>query len=966
LPNSTFQQSPDKPFGQDKALEASKVEEFNKLAFGLAWLSRDLYLKGFNIVQVDKDKRPLLSWSWESRPSWGEIEEVLKRRFKELSGLAVIAGPENPKRPLCWLVIVDIDDPRALGGLRALMELVETSVSWRTGPRCPRCYDKQHIEVLEPGRLLRCPKCVETFKAEEAPRGLGVMFYVSSDLVEKYLKGTVRGKGVELLVRNYQVIPPSIHKTGVAYEWIRPLDFSKEDFGIRTLTEEELLELLKEIGAVKEVRAEVEERRSKKLRELNDTQLLKVKELLKPAYLPGNRQFMWLFLSGYGAKAGISPISIAKLLKMLYEETGDGDDMRTRASALVYSYKKAGIDLEPYAEELKQLLGVEPYGLEREISEAEVKGKTGLQEVLESVLGEERALEVLRELEENFGVASPYKDSIIELLDFEAQLYAVANLRKLITARARRREDESGSRLVYKERVAIGAPTDVVVFFNPIGGITKYQVKWEVSTRPRPIVIGPCLLEEIVDRLKAEGLITCSRLASDVIAAIIEGFIRRRRATVKTELETPGFYYLDGKLVAVGYQVEEPSRGELRRALELLNEIATKWFERVLDRFATVIKWWVLAPFDYVIKQMGAGYLPGLYQYGPPNTGKSTLNRIGQAMWGFKYPEIASEDYEIPGSSTDNPARLEHWISRGTFPICIKEPRAIFENPVTVEMVKSAMEGLIARGKYRRGGYSTAPSLANLSFTSNTYLPSDPSLIGKRLFVVKYSYGEVLNPDRGEDRDLMNRFEREVLPRLGELSPIGKHVASKVFEAPELLRRATWVGNSWLDVAEELLRGGYEDVGLEPPAWLRERSVVESMTEAYEDKRESIRVFLVKRINEEYSRSVGRVLVEMGDKSVSLERSDLSLEERAKVVLEKRLIPWLILKGGTVYATTGLVKELERELRDDMGGLKSIAEMLGWDYEKKHHFREGKEERNVSVAYTSIEDFLAFLTAEPT
>jgi hypothetical protein len=84
------------------------------------------------------------------------------------------------------------------------------------------------------------------------------------------------------------------------------------------------------------------------------------------------------------------------------------------------------------------------------------------------------------------------------------------------------------------------------------------------------------------------------------------------------------------------------------------------------------------------------------------------------------------------------------------------------------------------------------------------------------------------------------------------------------------------------------------------------------------------------------------------------------------VVLEKRLIPWLILKGGTVYVTTGLVKELERELRDDMGGLKSIAEMLGWDYEKKHHFREGKEERNVSVAYTSIEDFLAFLTAEPT
>ena len=89
MPNSTFQQSPDKPFeGQDKALKASKVEELNKLASRLAWLSRDLYLKGFNVVPVDKDKRPLLSWSWESR---------LEERSEERSRLTDLKSSKTEK-----------------------------------------------------------------------------------------------------------------------------------------------------------------------------------------------------------------------------------------------------------------------------------------------------------------------------------------------------------------------------------------------------------------------------------------------------------------------------------------------------------------------------------------------------------------------------------------------------------------------------------------------------------------------------------------------------------------------------------------------------------------------------------------------------------------------------------------------------------------------------------------------------
>lgn len=59
-----------------------------------------------------------------------------------------------------------------------------------------------------------------------------------------------------------------------------------------------------------------------------------------------------------------------------------------------------------------------------------------MQEMLEGVLGEEKSLAVLHELSEILGTLSPYKDSVIELLDHGKQLYAVANLKRLVIARA--------------------------------------------------------------------------------------------------------------------------------------------------------------------------------------------------------------------------------------------------------------------------------------------------------------------------------------------------------------------------------------------------------------------------------------------------------------------------------------------------------------------------------------------------
>ncbi|MEM4535574.1 MAG: hypothetical protein QW764_05995, partial [Desulfurococcaceae archaeon] len=308
------------------------------------------------------------------------------------------------------------------------------------------------------------------------------------------------------------------------------------------------------------------------LRELSDSEILRIVDLLKDAYKPGYRQFLVLYLSGWLAKARVSPLSAVKIVQHLRESTGDTDSPKTRLSAVVYSYKKAGINVDEYASEIESIAGVKPYGLEREIQEEKVKGVTGLQEILESTLGEDKALAVIHELSEILQTLSPFKDSVVELLDYEKQLYAVANLRKLVIVRAKR--DPKSNSLLYRERVAVVCPTRVVVYSNPIGGVTKYEVVFEGATLQRPLVVGPALLDEIADRLSIEGLVYHRKLIYDTLSAIIQAFIRKNKAEVKTEIESPGFYLVDNRIITVKYNVESVDTERLKQALQLLNELA--------------------------------------------------------------------------------------------------------------------------------------------------------------------------------------------------------------------------------------------------------------------------------------------------------------------------------------------------------------------------------------------------------
>ena len=701
----------------------------------------------------------------------------------------------------------------------------------------------------------------------------------------------VKGEG------GYVIAPPSLHPTGATYTFVFN---DPRETSISTISISDFKALL---HLFKHEEPEKEEPREK--RQLSEKQILEIVELLKEAYRPGNRDFIVFYLTGWLKKAGVSYESARRIVELLAEQDEERD---SRIYVLDRTYG---------------LRGTQP-------SEDELKGKTGLQELLEEALGEERALEVIRRIEELLGVSSPFRDSIIELLDYEKQIYAIANLRRLIIARGRKADNK----LVYKERIAPIAPTKVVVYQNPLGGITKYEIVFEGSTLRRPLIIGPALIEDIIGRLRAEGLVYHKRLIDDVLNALIQGYIRKGKAEVKEEIEAPGFYLINGKILVVRWEIKEVSEEELKEALELLDELATKWFGHAQERFATVIKWYMIAPFIYIYKQKKR-WIKWLYLYGDPDTGKSTQSKIGASIWSLSL-------IEKPGSGVSSPARLEKVLSEGTFPVMIKEPGEMLNNEAVTEMIKSAIEDVLARGKFVRGAYVETPALAPIVFTSNRYVPKDPGLI-KRLLILNYTYGERIPPEK------QDHFKKEVESRFSKLGVLGHWIAKRIVDNPELLEM------DWMQLSTKLLKEAYEEAGLEAPSWIELWYRIEE--NVYEDIKETIRNYLLKRINEEYNRFVGRVLVEKPSGYTELApKTELSFEDRVRVVLENMLLPWARLKDGEVIITTGFVNEV-RSVTGDIGGLKSIAELLNWEYRKSMKL----EKRVIQAIVVKLQEFIDFL-----
>ena len=96
--------------------------------------------------------------------------------------------------------------------------------------------------------------------------------------------------------------------------------------------------------------------------------------------------------------------------------------------------------------------------------------------------------------------------------------------------------------------------------------------------------------------------------------------------------------------------------------------------------------------------------------------------------------------------------------------------------------------------------------------------------------------------------------------------------------------------------------------------------------------------------------------VETDDGLKVLDSSEADLATRVRVVLEKNLLEWAALRDGKAYFTIGFAKEVQERI-GDVGGLKGLAELLGWEY--KLVKVDGKTRRAAIVSIKRLLELLA-------
>ena len=696
----------------------------------------------------------------------------------------------------------------------------------------------------------------------------------------------------------FVVAPPSPHPSGKGYQFINKPE------KIAELTWEEYATLLKILEGDKETPSN--EPSISKEGKLSEAEILEIVNLIRPIYRQGYRNYIILFLSGWLRKAGIDYDSAKRLIQILAE--GDEEkDLRLYVLDRTYG-----------------LRGSPP-------SEEELKGKTGLQEIAEKLLGEDKSLELIRRLEEKLGTSSPFRDSIFSLIDYSRRLYYVANPKKGVIARAY--EDPKNGGIVYKELIAECCPVKVTVFEDPLGGVRTFEIEFDGLLKK---AIGPAELDLIVQRLKAEGVVKHRRLIEDALSSLVIAFIRNGKAEIRKELDKPGLYFFNGQIKAVKWEPEPFTVEELKRALTLLKELRDEWYKHLAERFTTIIKWGLISPFSYAIKQARGTYgihFPWLLLHGSASTGKSTLGKIVRAIWNLP-PE------EKGGSHVDTVPRFGKVVSETTFPILVNEVADILAKDSLREILKAAIESPFARGRYVQGVYVEEPALCPMIFTTNKTYPSDDALL-RRFIGILFSLSDRVSGER------VKEFEACILPRLYELRFLGYFVFERVSENPGLLKK------DWRELSTTLLREAFEFAGLEVPEWVEEIHEGESLEDITEMINEEIRARLLEDVNQRYSRHISKVevLLEEGGSSYTP-----GLRFRLQALLDQEFIPWAYLKDDQVVITNSVLKVLDGLAVDS---LKSLAERFGWEY--KSIRVNGRFSKGVKVA---LDDFVNFLQGD--
>ena len=360
--------------------------------------------------------------------------------------------------------------------------------------------------------------------------------------------------------------------------------------------------------------------------------------------------------------------------------------------------------------------------------------------------------------------------------------------------------------------------------------------------------------------LRARGLVYDIRYAEQKLVPILNAYQKEGKVAFNREIETPGFYLIDGKIASYKMLYKQPTTNEIKECISILDKLAKTWNQKEI--FPTYIKWGLVAPFSFILKNYN--WMHWLYPYGWTRTGKSQLGVIcALASW-RKHNDFTN--HRIPFTKFDTEARIGHHISQNTFPIVVNECGALGEDKYKhlVEMIKNLVENKVARGKFTgRHTYSEIPALNPCILTSNTSPLDDPALRA-RIIPIRFTTEDETTEEQKKE---FNSWLKESIDKLGVL---GDFVANYILGNQNTLKK------DWREIGKILLEQFYKAAGIEKlPEWIGYFVEESQIVDAKQDMLFELRGFFLNVINDAYTKHY-RTFTDIEDQGIN----HASLDER--------------------------------------------------------------------------------------